>query len=49
MRLIDNLKQRLFRWQSDGNAPLRLTQRRIFVLPNDQILVIGGRTRAVAK
>lgn len=33
MRLIDNLKQRLFRWQSDGNVPLRLSQRRIFILP----------------
>ena len=33
MSLIDELKRRLFRWQSDGSAPLRLTQRRIFVLP----------------
>jgi uncharacterized protein (DUF58 family) len=31
--LIAELKRRLFRWQSDGSAPLRLTQRRIFVLP----------------
>ena len=33
MGLIAEFKRRLFRWQSDGNAPLRLTQRRIFVLP----------------
>ena len=33
MGLIAELKRRLFRWQSDGSAPLRLTQRRIFVLP----------------
>ena len=33
MGLITELKRRLFRWQSDGSVPLRLTQRRIFVLP----------------
>lgn len=33
MKLIGELQRRLFRWQSDGTAPLRLTQRRIFILP----------------
>jgi len=33
MRLLANLQQRLFRWRSDGTAPLRLGQRRIFILP----------------
>lgn len=28
------LKQKLFRWQSDGTAPLRLGQRRIFIIPS---------------
>jgi uncharacterized protein (DUF58 family) len=31
--LLASLKQRLFRWQSDGSASFRLTQRRIFILP----------------
>jgi len=31
--LIANLRQRLFRWQSDGTAPTRLGQRRVFILP----------------
>jgi uncharacterized protein (DUF58 family) len=31
--LIANLRQRLFRWQSDGSAPTRLGQRRVFILP----------------
>lgn len=31
--LVATLKQKLFRWQSDGTAPLRLGQRRIFILP----------------
>ncbi|WP_306602403.1 DUF58 domain-containing protein [Azonexus sp.] len=34
MRLIDNLQQRLFRWKTDGTAPIRLDQRRIFILPS---------------
>lgn len=33
MRLLATLQQRLFRWSSDGTAPLRLGQRRIFILP----------------
>jgi len=31
--VVADLKRRLFRWQSDGTAPLRLAQRRIFILP----------------
>ncbi len=27
------LRQKLFRWQSDGTSPIRLGQRRIFILP----------------
>lgn len=33
MAIIATLKQKLFRWQSDGTAPLRLGQRRIFIIP----------------
>lgn len=33
MRIAATLKQKLFRWQSDGTAPLRLGQRRIFIMP----------------
>lgn len=33
MRLIRELQRRLFHWRSDGSAPIRLTQRRIFILP----------------
>lgn len=33
MGIVASLKQKLFRWQSDGTAPLRLGQRRIFILP----------------
>ena len=33
MSLVASLKQRLFRWQSDGNVTFRLNQRRIFILP----------------
>jgi uncharacterized protein (DUF58 family) len=32
--VIATLKQKLFRWQSDGTAPLRLGQRRIFIIPS---------------
>lgn len=32
-RLFGGLQQRLFRWRSDGTAPLRLNQRRVFILP----------------
>jgi len=31
--LFAALRQRLFRWQSDGTAPTRLGQRRVFILP----------------
>lgn len=34
MPLIAALKQKLFRWRSDGTAPLRLGQRRIFIVPS---------------
>lgn len=33
MRLITELGRRLFRWQSDGSTPFRLSQRRVFILP----------------
>lgn len=33
MGLVAKLQQQLFRWQSDGTAPLRLGQRRVFILP----------------
>lgn len=33
MSLASVLGNRLFRWRSDGNAPIVLTQRRIFILP----------------
>ena len=33
MGLIATFKQKLFRWQSDGTAPVQLGQRRIFILP----------------
>jgi len=41
MRLLANLQQRLFRWRSDGTAPLRLGQRRIFILPTRAGLLFG--------
>ena len=47
MRVIDNLKQRLFRWQSDGTAPLRLTQRRIFILPTRAGLLFAAALLAM--
>lgn len=31
--MLARLKQQLFRWRSDGTAPFRLGQRRIFILP----------------
>src|SRR5574343_33552 len=34
MNLLAHLKQYLFRWRSDGTAPLRLGQRRIFIVPS---------------
>lgn len=33
MALLATLRQRLFRWHSDGTAPTRLGQRRVFILP----------------
>ena len=33
MSVVASLKQRLFRWQSDGSGTFRLNQRRIFILP----------------
>jgi uncharacterized protein (DUF58 family) len=41
--ILSTLKQKLFRWQSDGTAPLRLGQRRIFIIPTR-----GGVLFAVA-
>lgn len=43
MNLVATLKQKLFRWQSDGVEPLRLGQRRIFILPTR-----GGLLYAIA-
>jgi uncharacterized protein (DUF58 family) len=34
VNLLATLKHRLFRWRSDGTAPLRLGQRRIFIVPS---------------
>lgn len=34
MPLLARLQQQLFRWRSDGTAPLRLGQRRIFIVPS---------------
>lgn len=34
MGIFATLKQQLFRWQSDGSAPFRLGQRRIFIVPS---------------
>lgn len=34
MGIVATLQQKLFRWQSDGTAPLRLGQRRIFIVPS---------------
>lgn len=33
MGIVATLRQHLFRWQSDGTAPVRLGQRRIFIIP----------------
>lgn len=33
-RIFARLKQQLFRWRSDGSAPFRLGQRRIFIIPS---------------
>lgn len=34
MNLLATLKQQLFRWRSDGTGPLRLGQRRVFIIPS---------------
>ena len=34
MGIVATLQQKLFRWHSDGTAPLRLGQRRIFIIPS---------------
>lgn len=33
VNIVATLQQKLFRWRSDGTAPLRLGQRRIFIIP----------------
>lgn len=33
MGILATLKQRLFRWRSDGTMPFRLDQRRVFIIP----------------
>lgn len=43
MGLLATLKQKLFRWESDGLEPLRLGQRRVFILPTR-----GGIVFAIA-
>ncbi len=47
MPLLANLKRRLFRWQSDGTAPLRLGQRRIFILPTRAGLLFAAALLAM--
>jgi uncharacterized protein (DUF58 family) len=44
---ITNLKRRLFRWQSDGTAPLLLSQRRIFILPTRAGLLFAAALLAM--
>ena len=41
MTLLARLKQRLFRWKSDGTAPFQLNQRRIFIVPTRSGLVFA--------
>lgn len=47
MGVIAELKHRLFRWQSDGTAPLRLAQRRIFILPTRAGLLFAAALLAM--
>ncbi len=47
MGVIASLQQRLFRWQSDGTAPLRLAQRRIFILPTRAGLLFAAALLAM--
>ncbi len=42
MSLAATLKQQLFRWKSDGTAPLRLGRRRIFILPTRSGLLFAA-------
>lgn len=42
MNLLATLKQALFQWKSDGSAPLRLGQRRIFIIPSRGGLLFAG-------
>lgn len=41
MTLAAHFKQFLFRWKSDGTAPLQLGQRRIFIVPSRGGLLFG--------
>jgi len=47
MGVIADLQRRLFRWQSDGTAPLRLAQRRIFILPTRAGLLFAAALLAM--
>ena len=47
MAIVADLKRRLFRWQSDGTAPLRLAQRRIFILPTRAGLLFAAALLAM--
>ena len=47
MGIIADLKRRLFRWRSDGTAPLRLAQRRIFILPTRAGLLFAAALLAM--
>ena len=47
MPLLAEFKRRLFRWQSDGTAPLRLGQRRIFILPTRAGLLFAAALLAM--
>ena len=41
MTLLATLKQRLFRWKSDGTSAFQLTQRRIFIVPTRAGLIFA--------
>jgi uncharacterized protein (DUF58 family) len=45
--VVADLKRRLFRWRSDGTAPLRLSQRRIFILPTRAGLLFAAALLAM--
>ncbi len=42
MELVKRLQVQLFRWHSDGSAPFRLGQRRIFILPSRHGLLFAA-------